>query len=102
MVPRCYLKMGKGKAIPLSGVTTGPKYCQPERSCIERGKMYIGDGLNVWKRGKNNFGRQKSEAACQVWKQTIISYDGTFVLRISVNVARTASGSTGTKTPSVG
>ena len=63
---RCYMKTGKGTAKAAQGVTTGPKYCQPERNCIERNRMYIGDGLNYWNISKNNFGRQKSEAACQV------------------------------------
>ena len=58
-ITKCWLKMGKGIAKYMPGVTTGPKYCEPERKCIERGKMYIGDGFG--------FRRQKSEAACQVF-----------------------------------
>ena len=80
-ITRCWMKTGKGNAKEMPGVITGPKYCKPQRSCIERGKMYIGDelnrlgarmfigngeGLNRWVRWKNNFGRQKTEADCQV------------------------------------
>eukprot|EP00092_Neocalanus_flemingeri_P037381 GFUD01040705.1.p1 GENE.GFUD01040705.1~~GFUD01040705.1.p1 ORF type:complete len:464 (+),score=104.46 GFUD01040705.1:119-1393(+) len=64
-ITKCWMKRGKGNAKDMPGVITGPKYCKPERRCIERDRMYIGDSLNVWQRRKNNFGRQKSEAACQ-------------------------------------
>jgi len=64
---RCWMKRGKGKAKHMPGVTTGPKYCQQRenRQCIERNRMYIGDGLNMWKRRRNNFGRQRTEGHCQ-------------------------------------
>ena len=67
---RCYLKVGKGKSDSSRkrlGVTTGPKYCQPTQrhQCIKRGIIYVGDGLNFWKQKRNNFGRQKTEVACQ-------------------------------------
>jgi len=64
-ITKCWMKTGKGNAKEIPGVITGPKYCKPERSCIERDRMYIGDGLNRWVRRKNNFGRQKTEADCQ-------------------------------------
>ena len=68
---RCYLKSGKGKAKAKSGVTTGPKYCVSETSCIEHGKLYIGHGFNYWQIRKNNFGGQKSAAKCQVRKSLL-------------------------------
>ena len=51
-----------------AGRMTGPARCkhEKERSCIESNKMYIGDGLNIWKRRGNHFGRQKTAARCQV------------------------------------
>ena len=69
-ITRCWMKTGKGdaKVDGMVGVITGPKYCEltNKRHCIERNRMYIGDGLNVWVRQRNNFGRQKTEARCQV------------------------------------
>ena len=67
-VTKCWLKKGKGSGKKMVGVTTGPRNClpKPERHCIEQGAMYIGDGLNLWVRRKNNWGRQKTAAACQV------------------------------------
>eukprot|EP00091_Calanus_sinicus_P019900 TRINITY_DN5189_c0_g1_i2.p1 TRINITY_DN5189_c0_g1~~TRINITY_DN5189_c0_g1_i2.p1 ORF type:complete len:187 (-),score=42.38 TRINITY_DN5189_c0_g1_i2:102-662(-) len=64
---KCWFKTGKGFPKAMPGVITGPKYCEPHthRHCIESGRMYIGDGLNVWKRRRNNFGRQKTAARCQ-------------------------------------
>merc|ERR1712240_241257 len=61
------MKKGKGNGMFKAGGITGPKSCKPEkkRSCIENNMMYIGDGLNVWKRRGNNFGRQKTAARCQ-------------------------------------
>eukprot|EP00092_Neocalanus_flemingeri_P078861 GFUD01098179.1.p1 GENE.GFUD01098179.1~~GFUD01098179.1.p1 ORF type:complete len:542 (+),score=128.64 GFUD01098179.1:107-1627(+) len=64
-ITKCWMKAGKGNAKDMPGVITGPKYCKPERGCIERDRMYIGDPLSVWQRRKNNFGRQKSETDCQ-------------------------------------
>jgi len=67
VMSRCWMKRGKGMAMEKTGVITGPKYCKQEenRRCIERNRMYIGDGLNVWNRRDNNFGRQKTESHCQ-------------------------------------
>ena len=68
LITRCWMKTGKGVAKMKTGAITGPKFCElkGKRNCIERDRMYIGDGLNVWVRRRNNFGRQKTEARCQV------------------------------------
>ena len=65
---KCWFKTGKGNPMAMPGVITGPEYCEPHshRGCIESDRMYIGDGLNVWKRRRNNFGHQKTAAHCQV------------------------------------
>jgi len=67
VISRCWMKKGKGNGMFKAGGITGPKSCKQEkkRSCIENNMMYIGDGLNVWKRRGNNFGRQKTAARCQ-------------------------------------
>ena len=59
------MKEGKGRAKWMAGATTGPKYCYPQRSCIERGKMYLGYGVDA-RKGWNNIGSKKTESACQV------------------------------------
>merc|ERR1711970_925645 len=67
IISRCWMKKGKGNVIAKEGGMTGPARCKHEkkRSCIENDKMYVGDGLNVWKIRGNNFGRQKTAARCQ-------------------------------------
>ena len=68
VITRCWMKKGKGSVKARAGGMTGPASCKHEkkRSCIENNKMYVGDGLNIWKRRVNNFGRQKTAARCQV------------------------------------
>jgi len=67
IITRCWMKKGKGNVMAKEGGMTGPARCKHEkkRSCIENNKMYVGDGLNVWKIRGNNFGRQKTAARCQ-------------------------------------
>jgi len=67
LMTRCWMKRGKGNVMAKAGRMTGPARCkhEKERSCIESNKMYIGDGLNIWKRRGNHFGRQKTAARCQ-------------------------------------
>ena len=67
IITRCWMKSGKGNLKAKPGGMTGPARCKHEkkRSCIEDNRMYVGDGLNVWKIRGNNFGRQKTAARCQ-------------------------------------
>ena len=89
-----------------AGRMTGPARCkhEKERSCIESNKMYIGDGLNIWKRRGNHFGRQKTAARCQVSLKifSIFVSKAIIMCRIYVKEQRDVNGSTGTISHSAG